>query len=139
MATGSLTARAAVRVRDTDGRWNGGFIDFGDGKRQEFGQAVARCAANGSAAAAPSDVTQTFRHTYAASGSYDVVVYIRSERLCSAAPVEYANRRVRVRVSGPAPASPSTSGQPAPAPTASASPEPTGEPSPKPSGGPRSR
>jgi hypothetical protein len=136
-AAGSLVGETTVRVRDTDGAWNGGYITFGDGKRLEIGRSSPRCSTT-AGKTAPSDVTRTFRHTYAGAGDYHVVVHVRTERLCSAAPVEEASRTVRVRISGqsaptksPAPTkTPSKS----PAPTKSPSPRPTEQPSPDPTG-----
>lgn len=119
--TEDLGVQVTVRVRDTDGSWNGGFIAFGDGQRQDFARSGSGCAARtGPADAKSSDVTRTFRHTYSSSGTYDVVVYVRTERLCSDAPVEDASRTVRVTVTDPSTAEPTPTGSP-------------GEPSPQPS------
>jgi hypothetical protein len=114
---GTLVGQTTVRVRDTDGTWNGGFIAYGDGQRQEFGRTAPRCSGTSAPGdATPSDVTRTFRHTYDASGSYDVVVYVRTERFCSQAPVEDGTRTVRVRITGPS-SSPTPSSEPSPDPT----------------------
>ncbi len=128
-SAGSLVGQTTVRVRDTDGTWNGGFITFGDGERQDFGRTAPRCSGTSAPGdATPSDVSRTFRHTYDAAGSYDVVVFVRTERFCSNAPVEDTSKTVRVRIT-PASSSP----QP------TASPEPTPDPTPQGSSAPRPR
>ena len=122
----SMAGQITVRVRDNDGTWNGGFIAFGDGQRQAFGRTRPSCEERSAPGdAKPTDVTRTFRHVYDTTGSYDVVVQVRTERFCSDAPVEEATKTVRLTISGTQPTPP-----PSPEPSEAPSEEPTAEPSP---------
>lgn len=124
---GGTRVQITIRVRDTDGTFNGGRIDFGDGTNEIFNQAVARCASPtpGPYRAEPSDSRLDLVHRYPRGGSYNVVVRVRTDRLCQRTPVEQASKTIRVTVPD---APPPASASPAPSPTASASPAPAPRP-----------
>lgn len=118
-----------LRVRDSDGTFNGGRIDFGDGTDEVFSQAVAKCASPtpGPYRAEPSDRSLRLVHQYPRGGDFRVFIRVRSDRLCQPTPVEETTRTVTVRASAPSP-----SAAPQPVPTSTPSPTASPEPSPSP-------
>jgi DNA-directed RNA polymerase II subunit RPB1 len=98
-------ARIRVHVTDTDGTWNGGHVDFGDGTSREFPQSTPACSTprSGPYQAAPSDRTVDLTHDYPANGTYDVFVRVRTDRPCENTPVEQASKVVSVSVGDPTP------------------------------------
>ena len=124
---GDARAEITIRVRDTDGSFNGGRIDFGDGTDEVFSQAVARCASPtpGPYRAEPSDRRLVLVHRYPRGGSFDVFVRVRTDRLCHDTPVEETTKTLRVTVTDPSPSA-------EPLPPVSPSPEPSASPSPEP-------
>lgn len=97
---GANRARIRIRVTDTDGTWNGGYVDFGDGTSRQFAQSNPSCStpAPGPYQPAPSDRTVDVLHDYPAKGTYDVFVRVRTDRPCQGTPAEEASRVVSVTV-----------------------------------------
>jgi hypothetical protein len=93
-------ARIRVRVTDTDGTWNGGHVDFGDGTSREFPQSSPACSGPPSSPyqPAPSDRTVDVTHDYPSRGTYDVFVRVRTDRPCEGTPEEQASKVVSVTV-----------------------------------------
>lgn len=88
-AGGDTTIR--VRVVDTDGHFLGGTVDFGDGGSHEFWTPQPMCPVPNPTpdrTPRPSDETQTVRHVYAAEGTYQLRVFVRTGSHCGATPRE---------------------------------------------------
>ena len=102
---GGSRALIRIRIRDTDGSFNGGRVDFGDGTARDYPQSSPTCATprSGPYQPAPSDRTIEITHSYPASGTYDVFVRVRTDRPCEATPVEQASDVVSVTVGDPTP------------------------------------
>ena len=112
---GPARSEITLRIRDTDGSFNGGRIDFGDGTDEVFSQAVATCSSPRSDPyrAAPSDEQLVLVHRYPQGGSFDVFVRVRTDRRALAQPVEEATKAFRVTVDEASP-DPSPASVPAP-------------------------
>ncbi|HVE64504.1 MAG TPA: hypothetical protein VNB94_11965 [Mycobacteriales bacterium] len=102
---GPARSEITLRIRDTDGSFNGGRIDFGDGTDEVFTQAAPRCSSPRSEPyrAAPSDEQLVLVHRYPQGGSFDVFVRVRTDRPCEGTPVEEATKAFRVTVDEPSP------------------------------------
>jgi hypothetical protein len=96
-----------IRVTDTDGWWNGGSVDYGDGTRAESFPAVASCVHEETPPPPdytphPSDQSKTFRHLYRKAGTYTVTAEARTQTgFCSfGGPSETVRATVTVTVTG---------------------------------------
>jgi hypothetical protein len=82
--TSATEVVVTLRVTDTDGHWNGGQLDFGDGSRVEFPFTQAMCPPPPTGpvpphTARPTDETRTYRHTYTKAGTYTVTAQVHTQ------------------------------------------------------------
>lgn len=84
--TGEM-AEIRVRVTDTDGTWNGGSVEFGDGTSVSLGRAMPGClpptGPEPPYEARPTDITKTFKHLYRTGGTFTVTASAFTDaRIC---------------------------------------------------------